>query len=205
MYCASMAVLRFTRLFAAFTAGLAFVCCASFAPANILVSPGDEAATHSTSDEAWSVATLRDRIVRLSPSVRKDEAQQLAQCAYTNSRRLAREYRVVWPPGLQNFLIKTGARKRGYCYHWAEDLLVPLDALKLQTLEFHWGESFAGTASEHNNVVVTAKGQPFHQGLLLDCWRYGRLIWLSVPEDHHYRWVENKAVAARVLKTHSSR
>jgi hypothetical protein len=205
MYCASMVILPSLRLSAAVTVALVFVSCASFARANIFVSAGDEAATHSTSDEASSVAALRDRIAKLSPSVRKDEAQRLAQCAYTNSRRLAREYRVVWPPGLQNFLIKTGARKRGYCYQWAEDLLVPLDALKLQTLEFHWGESFAGTESEHNNVVVTAKGQPFQQGLLLDCWRYGRLIWMSVVADRHYKWTENKAVAERVLKTHSSR
>ena len=200
-----MAILPYLRLSVAVTAMLVSVTCASFARASIFVSPGDEAATHSTSDEAWSVATLRDRIVQLSPSVRKDEAQRVAQCAYTNSRRLAREYRVVWPPGLQNFLIKTGARKRGYCFQWAEDLLVPLDALKLQTLEFHWGESFAGTASEHNNVVVTARGQPFHQGLLLDCWRYGRLIWMPVSADHHYKWTENKAVAARVLSGHHSR
>ena len=200
-----MAFLSSIRLSAAVTAALVSVSCASFARASIFVSAGDEAATHSTSDEAWSVATLRDRISQLSPSVRRDEAQRLAQCAYTNSRRLAREYRVVWPPGLQNFLIKTGARKRGYCFHWAEDLLVPLDALKLETLEFHWGESFAGTASEHNNVVVTARGQPFQQGLLLDCWRYGRLIWMPVLADRHYKWTENKPVAARVLKTHSSR
>jgi hypothetical protein len=200
-----MALRASIRLSASVTATLVFISYVSFARANIFVSPGDEAATHSTSDEAWSVATLRDRIVQLSPSVRKDEAQRLAQCAYTNSRRLAREYRVVWPPGLQNFLIKTGARKRGYCYQWAEDLLVPLDALKLQTLEFHWGESFAGTASEHNNVVVTARGQPFQQGLLLDCWRYGRLIWMPVAADRHYKWTENKAVAQRVLKGYKSR
>jgi hypothetical protein len=193
------------RLSAAVTAALVFVGCASFARASIFVSPGDEAAVHSTSNEAWSVAALRDRIAQLSPTVRKDEAQRLAQCAYTNSRRLAREYRVVWPPGLQNFLIKTGARKRGYCFHWAEDLLVPLDALKLETLEFHWGESFAGTSGEHNNVVVTARGQPFQQGLLLDCWRYGRLIWMPVAADRHYKWTENKPVAQRVLKAHNSR
>ena len=200
-----MAILSSIRLSAAVTAALFFIHGVSSVDAAINISPGDEAAVHSTSNEAWSVAALRDRIVQLSPSVRKDEAQRLAQCAYTNSRRLAREYRVVWPPGLQNFLIKTGARKRGYCFHWAEDLLVPLDALKLETLEFHWAESFAGTASEHNNVVVTARGQPLQQGLLLDCWRYGHLIWMPVAADRHYKWTENKAVAQRVLRGYKSR
>jgi len=205
MYCAPMATLSSIRLSVAVAATLVFVSCVSLARARIYTTAGDEAATFSTPDEARSVATLRDRIAQLSPTVRRDEAQRLAQCAYTNSERLRREYHVVWPPGLQNFLIHIGARKRGYCYQWAEDMLVPLDALKLQTLEFHWGESFPGTISEHNNVVVTGKGQPFQQGLLLDCWRYGRLIWLSVAADRHYKWKENKAVAARVLSGYHSR
>ena len=200
-----MAIRPSIRFRAAVVATLAVVGGVSLARATIYNSPGDDAAAFSTSNEAWSVATLRDKILQLSPTVRRDEAQRLAQCAYTNSERLRREYHVVWPPGLQNFLIHIGARKRGYCYQWAEDMLVPLDALKLQTLEFHWGESFPGTVSEHNNVVVTARGQPFRQGLLLDCWRYGRLIWLSVAADRHYKWAENKAVAARVLSGYHSR
>ena len=158
--------------------------------------------TFSTSDAPSSIAAIQSRIVALSPKISMEEAHRLAECAYTTSRQLAREYRVVWPPGLQNFLIHTGFRKRGYCYQWAEDMLRPLDALKLETIELHWGEAFPGTTSEHNNVVVTARGQPFVQGLLLDCWRYGRLVCISVAADHqHYEWKENKAQARRVLET----
>src|SRR5947207_15749133 len=58
-------------------------------------------------------AALRDRIAALSPSVRPEEAQKVARCAYTTGRELKREWRVVWPPGLQNFLVNTGARKGG--------------------------------------------------------------------------------------------
>jgi hypothetical protein len=164
-----------------------------------------EPITFSSPDEASSVAALRNRLAALSPTVRRDEAERLARCAYTTSRQLRRNYRVVWPPGLQNFLIHTGARKRGYCFQWAEDLMVPLNALKLETLELHWGEAYPATTSEHNNVVVTARGQPFEQGLLLDCWRYsGRLVWLPVTSDLHYEWKENKAVAARVLQRATS-
>ncbi len=148
---------------------------------------------------------LRSRIAGLSPSVNPEEAQRVAYCAYTTGRELAREWRVVWPPGLQNFLVHTGARKGGLCFQWAERLLPRLDELKLETLEFHWAESFETTASEHNVIVVTAKGQPFAQGILLDNWRYGgRLIWGPVIEDPHYQWHENKAQAARVLKKEQS-
>jgi hypothetical protein len=145
-------------------------------------------------------AALRIRLAALSPSVRPEEAQRVARCAYTTGRELKREWQVVWPPGLQNFLVNTGARKGGLCFQWATELLLRLDALKLETLELHWAESFERTASEHNVIVVTARGQPFAQGILLDNWRYGgRLIWGPVTGDPHYQWKENKAEAVRRL------
>jgi len=148
-------------------------------------------------------AQLRTKLAMLSPTVRVDEAERLAQCAYVTSRRLAREYRVVFPPALNNILINTGGRKRGLCYQWTEDLLHQLDALKLETLELHWGEAFARTFSENNGVVVTAKGQPFGQGIVLDAWRYqGRLYWGPVRKDPEgYPWKENKAQYDRVFQT----
>ena len=146
-------------------------------------------------------AALRNRIASLSPSVQPEEAQRVARCAYTTGRDLKREWGVVWPPGLQNFLVNTGARKGGLCFQWATELLLRLEALKLETLELHWAESFERTASEHNVIVVTARGQPFQQGILLDNWRYGgRLIWGPVTGDPHYDWKENKAEAARRLR-----
>lgn len=146
-------------------------------------------------------AALRKRLGALSPNVRTEEAQRVAQCAYTTGRELKREWQVVWPPGLQNFLVNTGARKGGLCFQWATELLLRLDALKLETLELHWAESFERTASEHNVIVVTARGQPFQQGILLDNWRYGgRLIWGPISGDPHYQWNENKAEAVRRLR-----
>jgi hypothetical protein len=145
-------------------------------------------------------AALRIRLAALSPSVRPEEAQRVARCAYTTGRELRREWQVVWPPGLQNFLVNTGARKGGLCFQWATELLLRLDRLKLETLELHWAESFERTASEHNVIVVTARGQPFAQGILLDNWRYGgRLIWGPITGDPHYQWKENKAEAVRRL------
>ena len=148
-------------------------------------------------------AQLRTKLAMLSPTVRVDEAEKLALCAYKTSRRLAREYRVVFPPALNNILINTGGRKRGLCYQWTEDLMHQLDALKLETLELHWGEAFARTFSENNGVVVTARGQPFRQGIVLDAWRYqGRLYWGPVRKDPEgYPWKENKAQFDRVFQT----
>ncbi len=113
---------------------------------------------------------LRNRLIALSPTVRPDEAERVVNCAYTTGRELAREWRVVWIPGVQNFLVNIGARKGGLCFQWASELLIRLNALKLQTLDLHWAESYAGTSAEHNVIVVTAKGQPFERAY---CWITG--------------------------------
>src|SRR6202035_2281683 len=71
---------------------------------------------------------------------------------------------------------------------------------KWETLEFHWAESFENTMSEHNVIVVTAKGQHFSRGIILDNWRYGgRLVWGQVIDDPHYQWHENKVQFLKVL------
>jgi hypothetical protein len=182
---------RFFTLFLAI-ALLAFTFCAPPARAR-----GREEPAFATSADD---PVLRSRIAALSPSIRAEEAQMVARCAYTTGRELKREWRVVWPPGLQNFLVNTGQRKGGLCFQWATELLLRLDGLKLKTLELHWAESFETTASEHNVIVVTAVGQPFQRGILLDNWRYGgRLIWGPITGDPQYQWKENKAEAARRL------
>lgn len=115
--------------------------------------------------------------------------------------KLRRDYGVIGgPPSFQNVLINLGIRKRGFCFHWAEDLLAQFDELKLTTLELHWGEAQAGTFRENNCLVVTAKGQPFREGIVLDCWRHaGHLFWAPVAADHD-PWVENKRYAELVRK-----
>jgi len=98
-------------------------------------------------------------------------------------------------PIFNNFLVYHGLKKRGYCYQWSEDLLVALEALKLNSLELHWGEHDAGTWRENNCIVVTAKGQPFQRGIMLECWRHlGHLYCGPVAGDYEH-YVENSAYA----------
>jgi hypothetical protein len=135
---------------------------------------------------------LGGRIAALGPKVRREEAQRLAECAYATAAELRGEYEVIGPPLFNNFLINVGIRKRGLCYQWSEDLLGQLDALGAMTLELHWAEARAGSVRENNCIVVTAKGQPFQEGIVLDCWRHaGHLFWAPVAADH-YPWVENR-------------
>jgi hypothetical protein len=143
---------------------------------------------------------LRGRIAALAPGIDPEEARRVVNIASTTGRDLKKEWKVAWPPGLQNFFVNTGQRKGGLCFQFAERLLWRLAAQKWETLEFHWAESFERTASEHNVIVVTAKGQDFYQGIILDNWRYGgRLVWGRVVDDPHYQWHENKPQFQKVL------
>src|SRR5205085_9317798 len=117
-------------------------------------------------DAVWarderSIKKLRDALVALAPDVDPGEAEQVSVTAHTTSRRLAREYRVVWNGGFQNLLIHMGKRQRGYCGHYTRDIGERLKELRLKTLVRHWGAAYAGTPAENNCLVVTARNQPF--------------------------------------------
>jgi hypothetical protein len=163
---------------------------------SVLIGLRGESPAQCSSRDALRAHVLRDHIAALSPKVRVGEATQVAGCAYATAEQFRRDYGVIGgPPSFQNVLVNLGIRKRGLCFQWAEDLLEQLDALKLMTLELHWAEAYAGTWREHNVVVVTAKGQPFRDGILLDCWRHsGRLFWSAVATDH-YPWIEDSRYA----------
>jgi hypothetical protein len=143
-----------------------------------------------------SIQRFQEAIVALAPDVDAGEAELVSVTAHTTSRRLAREYRVVGPPFFQNFLIHIGVRQRGFCYHWAYDIGERLKELRLKTLVLHWGSSDEGTRLESNCVVVTARGQPFGDGFIMDGWRNaGRLCWWPVKKDN-FLWKENVRLSA---------
>ena len=138
-----------------------------------------------------TVAKLHERLLALSPTVRSDEAKRVAIIAHEASQRLGREYRVAGPAHFHNFLVNAGLKKRGLCHHWARDLGGQLAGLKLRSLVLRWGIARGGTLREHNAVVVTARGQPFERGIVLDPWRHsGRLFFGEVVSDR-YPWRED--------------
>ena len=151
----------------------------------------DARASNSNVTSAAAVQSLEDELSALSPQVRKVEADRAAACAYATAANLKVQYQVIGPPLFHNFLVNTGIRKRGLCYQWAEDLIASLDQLRLRSLELHWGVARANTMREHNCVVLTARGRPFAEGVVLDCWRNsGRLFHGAVAHDH-YPWHED--------------
>src|SRR5438876_8418264 len=139
-----------------------------------------------TRDER-SIKDLGEALAALAPNVNPREAELFSVTSHTTSRSLAREYRIVLNPEFQNFLINIGLRQRGYCAHFARDIGTRLKTLKLKTLVLHWGAAYEGTSGEDNCLVVTARNQPFQDGIILDGWRRaGRLFWCPVIKDDEY-------------------
>ena len=142
---------------------------------------------------------LANQLAALSPRVDRNEAKLLADCAYATVSQLRRQYHMFGTPIFNNFLIYHGLRKRGYCYQWSEDLLIALDALRLSSLELRWGEANPGNWRENNCLVVTAKGQPFRSGIMLDCWRHLGHLYFGPVASSWEPYMENRAYARLVL------
>jgi hypothetical protein len=137
------------------------------------------------------IASLRNDLAALNGHTNTMEAGQLAETAISYSYHLAEEYRVVRPAILHNVLVRMGLKDRGLCYHWTEDLLKRLYLLELKNFQLRWGVAYRGSElREHTTVVVTARGQPFEEGIVLDPWRNsGELFWARVKNDR-YPWKE---------------
>jgi hypothetical protein len=164
-------------------------------PLLFLLTLGVLLSTAEARDEK-SIAGFRDAIVALSPTVDPAEAQLVSETAHHTARDLQKKWRVFPFAMVQNFLIHVGARDRGFCFHWAHGIGMELKKIPLRTLELHWAEAHANTHLEHNVVVVTARGQPFQTGYIIDGWRAaGRLLWWPVTKDE-YPWRENPAYTA---------
>ena len=143
-------------------------------------------------------AALGGALTALSPTVDPAEANRVAHTLYDTSARLKQEYNVTNTPIWHNFLIKTGSRKRGYCFHWTEDFVAALRPLQLKTLDIHWAVADLGKDTESNAVILTAKGAPLLSGIVVDGWRFGgKLFWKAAATDKSYHWQTDHGAYAR--------
>ncbi|MCG3202574.1 MAG: hypothetical protein NFCOHLIN_02459 [Gammaproteobacteria bacterium] len=145
----------------------------------------------SASVQQTRLQMLARRLLALGPNVDPAEARRVAATALQTSLAQRRDYGVTGSAISHNLAVASGEKRRGLCVHWTRDLLDALRALDLRTLTLYWGIANEGNVlSEHSTVVVAARGASFHEGLVLDGWRYsGCLYWGAVVADK-YRWLE---------------
>lgn len=125
----------------------------------------------------------------IAPAV-THEAHALAAQLVATTRARAAEFGMHHHPMWQNFLIHTGVKKFGYCYHWTSALAAATQTLSWKYFARVWGVASEGHATENNALIITARGAPLATGLAYDAWRgAGFPYWRPVGSDH-YQWVE---------------
>lgn len=135
----------------------------------------------------------------LGPGVDPAEAARAAEIALRKPLDWAVEWRVTDPPLIHNFKVVNGYRDKGVCQDWADSLEIALHAERFRTLDLHRAiANGRNLLLEHATVIVTAKGQDWSQGLILDPWRLGqgRLWWGRVDDDPRYDWESRESFRA---------
>ena len=146
---------------------------------------------HKSSDYS-KINKLKSELLTLSNN--KEEASELASLAVTYPRVLANRYKLVTPPQYHNFLVNSGQRDRGLCYHFVQDIQKEINSRNFKSFSFKWGVANQNKLNEHNVIVVMPKnGEDFSNGVILDGWRdSGELYFSKVKDDSEYSFVEWK-------------
>ena len=142
-----------------------------------------------TAPQRQSRATrLAQDLQSLSPGVSASEAATLASAAVERAHELNRQWKPSVNPWMNNFFVNVGLQDGGLCHQWREGLFPPLHQLHLRTLDLHLAAARRATPREHNGIVVTAAGQSFDDGIILDAWRSGGILKWSRVRTDHYPW-----------------
>lgn len=142
------------------------------------------------------IADLTRAIQTLGPGVDPEEAARAARIALTYPRQLAVQYGITDPPLVHNTKVNAGLRPRGLCYDWADDLQARLRQEQFKTLQLHRAIANAtNILIEHSTVIISAGGDTMFQGIILDPWRYGGILyWGPTLKDARYKWVDRQDV-----------
>lgn len=143
------------------------------------------------------VAELTRGIGALGDEVDPEEAARAARIAFQYSQQLAIEYQVSDPPLIHNMKVNAGLRPRGLCYQWADDMEARLQQENFRTLTLH--RAIANSQNpvliEHSTVIVSRRGDGQDQGVVVDPWRNGGVLyWSPTLTDEKYKWISQAKV-----------
>jgi len=147
------------------------------------------------------VAQLAQEIRMLSPEIDPEEARRAAQVTYDYTYQLAQQYQITDPPLIHNTKVNMGVKPRGLCWHWARDVELRLRKENFKTLDLHRAvANHNNMRLEHSTAIISSKGAALHDGIILDPWRKGGvLFWTPVRDDTRYDWYSRDQVLAEKL------
>ncbi|SIS84417.1 hypothetical protein SAMN05421759_104244 [Roseivivax lentus] len=145
------------------------------------------------------IRALASAFEGLSPAVDPEEAARAARIAITYPLELRALYEVEDGPVLHNTKVNAGLKPRGLCWHWAQDMERRMRQEDFETLALHRAVAPPRNLFrlEHSTLVISANGETMQEGLVLDPWRKGGVLyWAPVPEDPSYDWLPRAVVLA---------
>lgn len=156
------------------------------------LTPAERKALNRKSTDAITAALIAlspsPKSLAVFPETVREEASAIAAILVRETEAINRDFRMTTTPNWHNVLIKLGKRRKGYCYHWTEELLKRLPPYPLKAFERHWGVAYK-KLDENNAVILTRRGAPLETGIVYDAWRgSGRPFWLPVTKDKKYSW-----------------
>ncbi|WP_171181569.1 hypothetical protein [Ruegeria sp. HKCCD8929] len=162
--------------------------------------------TKPTSDQS-DIDGLAQAIRELGPEVDPGEAERAARIAHTYSLQLAQDWQVTDPAIIHNAKVINGFRERGLCNDWAEALNKRLKQEGFRTLSMHWAISPpTDFRIIHHTAVISRRGDTMYDGIILDPWRYGGvLFWSHTRADDRYNWRPRLEVREELLKASEAR
>lgn len=146
----------------------------------------------NTSLESKKLSLLLEGALETSPYGVKsqNESQKLAKDIFSYTKILRQNFKRTLSPLYHNFLVNINIKDKGLCYHWSDALYLHLNSQKYQNFEFHLvGANIGKYWSEHNALVIIAKGKTIEEGILLDPWRkLHTLYFVKINKDKKYQW-----------------
>jgi hypothetical protein len=135
------------------------------------------------------IHTLSELLIKNSPKIDKNEANDLSKNAIYYSMYLANEYEVTTTPLIHNTLIHLNIKKRGYCYDYANDLKKFLKKRAYKSFKIIKIVSSRNKYFEHNSLAITRDDISFEDSIILDAWRdAGDLYFSKIKDDTKYNW-----------------
>ncbi len=137
-----------------------------------------------------SVVQLAEELQSLRRDIPASEAMQLSEELFFEIKKLRQKFKPLSEPHFNNFMINVGLKKEGLCYEWSDALYVHFINTDYLHFTFHLLVSDQGKYfSEHNVLVVAARGKNVLDGVIIDPWREpGSVYFVKVKNDHGYTW-----------------
>lgn len=143
------------------------------------------------------IKSLKNSLVGLHGAVPRTDVVTEADAIAKNVLETLYALSQRWNVGsaiFTNFLINLGLKEKGFCYHYVAKLRRSLLNRAWNRFDVRWGTAWEFSFRESNTLVITAKGRPFEEGLVIDPWRTaGRPFWTPVKGDR-FPWVEEQGV-----------